>query len=129
MTHSPAAQVRARIRGLEIEIDAPDAFVPADPEKFSCWLRMIFGPSDGPGEEFLDFTVCTPRWLAEQVTLNGPMNGRHHIIVNQFHWPTLRAYLEELVATTWGADHAEVATRLSRYGRYEFEDYSETPAR
>lgn len=85
---------------------------------------MLVGPAGEQGEESFQFEVCTPGWLAEQIEHDGPTNGRHYVVVNHFHWPTLQNYFERLVTRHWGADWHEVATKLSRYGYWEFEDYA-----
>lgn len=88
------------------------------------WARMIIGPSDGPGEESFDLTVCTPEWLA-QATGDGFYDARHHVIVNfaSFDQNALRRWLagrvESVQARTWH----EIGERLARMGYWEFEDY------
>ena len=52
------------------------------------------------------------------------MNGRHLVIVDAFHWPTIRPYFERLVDRCTGATWREVTEKLSRYGHWEFEDYT-----
>lgn len=66
--------------------------------------------------------------LTPDVDPDGPVNGGHYVIVNRFDWPTLRNYFDRLVAGIAGADWNEVATQLSRYGHWEFEDYTPAPS-
>ena len=113
----------AAIRHLLTPDIDPDTYVPEDPANFCFLVQMLAGPNDGPGEESFQFEVCTPGWLAERVRPGGPTNGRHFVIVDGFHWPTIRAYFERLVTQCQGADWTEVTTKLARYGHYEFEDY------
>ncbi|WP_086846907.1 immunity 8 family protein [Amycolatopsis kentuckyensis] len=116
------ASARAEIRYLLTPDIEPETYVPEDPERFMFLVQLIAGPAGEPGEESFDFEVCSPGWLAEQAR-GGPVSGRHHVIVGRFDWPALVAYFEDLVARCTGADWAEVAAKLSRYGHWEFEDY------
>lgn len=118
--------MRAEIRHLLTPDIDPDSYVPDDPERFAFLVQMLAGPLGEPGEESFQFTVCTPGWLHEQVQRDGPVNGRHHVIVDAFDWQALQTYFHRLVGGCWGADWSEVAQKLSRYGFWEFEDYTET---
>jgi hypothetical protein len=100
----------------------PDTHVPDDPENFAFLVEMIAGPSNGPGDEQFQFIVCTAGYLAEQVRRRGPMPGHHLVIVDRYHWPTIKEYFERLVTRVWGADWREVARKLSRHSIYEFEE-------
>lgn len=115
--------VRAEIRHLLTPGLDPDTHVPTDPDQFFL-VQLIAGPVGGPGEESFQFLVCTPAQLAERVRRDGPLNGHHLVIVEDFHWPTIRRYFERLVARVSGRDWREVADKLGRYGLYEFEDYT-----
>jgi len=117
--------MRAQIRHLLTPDIDPTTFVPEDPERFMFLVQMLAGPSDGQGEESFQFTVCTPGWLQDQVNREGPMPGAHHVVVGTFDWPALEVLFQRLVFQCAGADWNEVATKLSRYGLYEFADGTE----
>ncbi|MEV6604365.1 immunity 8 family protein [Kutzneria sp. NPDC051319] len=114
---------RAEIRYLHTPDIDVDTYAPEDPANFMFLVQLLAGPNDGPGEESFDFEVCTPAWLADRVRESGPLNGRHLVIVDRFHWPTIRACFERLVNQCTGATWSEVTEKLSRYGHHEFEDY------
>jgi Immunity protein 8 len=116
--------MRPELRSLDFDPD-PTTFS-SEPSEFSFLPRVIVGPSDGPGEESFDLTVCSPEWLAEACRrVGGIYNPRHHLIVNMedFDRRALQAWLsmrvQEVQADTW----AQAAERLSRLGYWEFEDY------
>ncbi|HEU5477309.1 MAG TPA: Imm8 family immunity protein [Gaiellaceae bacterium] len=48
---------------------------------------------------------------------------RSTILVTRWDYKTLERALGDLCLHTTGDDWREIATRLSRYGRWEFEDY------
>jgi hypothetical protein len=121
--HQPLeACMRAEIHHLLTPDIDPAAFVPDDPERFAFLVQMLAGPAGEEGEESFQFEVCTPGWLRDRVRTEGPMSGRHFVIVDSFNWPVLQSYFQRLVTRCWGADWHEVATKLSRYGFWEFEE-------
>lgn len=114
--------MRAALKSLDLEPDP--ASLPGDPAEFSLRARMIVGPSDGPGEESFDITVCTPEWLA-QAAGEGFYDPRHHVIVNlgAFDKNALRQWLAKRVESVQADTWTEIGERLARLGYWEFEDY------
>ena len=109
-------------------LHSPDArdltsFSPADPTCFSLLLQAMFGPEGGEGEESFDILVCTPQRLAQEVECRGILDGRHHLVVGKFDLSAIRsflvAYSKDCAGNTW----QEAAVKLSRLGKWEFEDY------
>jgi hypothetical protein len=99
-------------------------FWPDDPEDVGFLLQVLAGPADSPAEESFDLMVVTPRRLGRETRENGPLIGRHHLIVHRYDWGEIRAFLTRLfeaeIAPTW----EELGTRLGRIGYWEFEDYT-----
>src|SRR6478735_908273 len=72
--------MRAVLKSLDLEPDP--ASLPDDPAEFALVARMIVAPSDAPGEESFDVTVCTPEWLAKACRqAGGIFDARHHLVV------------------------------------------------
>ena len=111
------------MRHLSLEPDP--ATLPADPAAFAVQMRMLVGPADGPGEESVDLTVCSPEWLAARCRGGEMVDGRHHIIVEAdlFDRRKLQIWLQARVRSVQGETWAEVGTKLGRIGHWEFEDY------
>lgn len=89
---------------------------------FSVVIRMLIGPNDGRGEESFDLTVCSPSWLEEQVEVTPVFDARNHLVVRDFDWVLIRAYLERRVAACSGDEWEDIARQLSRFAFWEFED-------
>jgi hypothetical protein len=116
--------VRAALRSIEFQPDP--STLSGDPAEFSFLARLIIGPSDAPGEESFDVTVCTPEWLATASRRAGGIyDARHHVVVNldEFNQRALRDWLASRVREAEGANWPEVGQRLGRLGHWEFEDY------
>jgi len=115
--------VRATIRSLmSLDADDLDGWVP-ESEAWALGLQILAGPDDGPGEESFDLTVCSLAWLTERVRRDGVYDGRHHLIVEWYDWPKIRALVERRVQQCDGATWRDVAEKLARFGYWEFEDY------
>ena len=112
------------------DFHSPDAdvetYVPADKSDDALFIQMFVGPSDGDGEESFDLIVCTPKWLRREVRAHGPIIGRHYLVVDVLEigpvLAFLRAQVDALAAPTW----RELALKLGRIGKWEFEDYDGT---
>jgi hypothetical protein len=91
---------------------------------FALPVRLIVGPEGCVGEESFDLTVCTAGWLLDLARRDGVVDGRHCLIVETFDYRTILAYVTKRVSACDGETWEEVASKLSRLGHWEFEDYS-----
>ncbi len=97
---------------------------PHDPSDDGIQLRIYAGPSGGPGYESFDLTVCTPAWLARRVQEVGrPIIGRHYLIVDSMDVEAVLAFLRKQVESIEAPTWREVAAKVGRLARWEFEDY------
>lgn len=103
------------------------SFRPADPKNIGFLLQIMVGPRDGEGEESFDAVVCTPQWLSENHSSDEVISGHHHIIVFEFDLERLRRFIEGFLSECEAPSWQEVALKVGRLGRWEFEDYEEGP--
>lgn len=75
------------------------------------------------GARYLDTAVCSVAWMHRQTALTPVFDARHHLVVREFSWVTIRGYIEARVAACVGDTWNDVAQRLSRFAYWEFEDY------
>lgn len=116
--------IRASVRSFHSpDIDDLDAYVPVDSENFSFLLQIFIGPRGGEGEESFDTVVCTPRALEERCEAEGVVFGRHLTIVKRYDFSRLRRAIEDYVEKCEAASWSELAVKLGRIGKWEFEDY------
>jgi hypothetical protein len=87
---------------------------------------MLIGPEGEPGQESFDVMVCTPRWILETYAGDEILIGRHMIIVFEYDFGRLKAFLEKRVGEIAGDRWKDLAHYLGRLGRWEFEDYHES---
>lgn len=122
----------AMIRPVLRRFHSPDAlnfdnYSSLPPGHFGLLVQAMIGPEGAPGEESFDFVVCTPSWLAERVADDGYVFGRHYLIVKSFDLAVIRTAIVDLCKQASGPDWESVANYLSRFGKWEFEDFQEGP--
>jgi immunity protein 8 of polymorphic toxin system len=100
-------------------------FEPEVPDNFGFLLQAMIGPMGHQGEESFDIMVCTPRWLMTEVSGQRIMSGRHYLIMAAYDYARLHEFLVDYCRHTTGLTWKEAATKLSRLGKWEFEDYVE----
>jgi hypothetical protein len=88
----------------------------------------MIGPATGLGEESFDIMVCTPEWLKRKYPETGIILGRHHLIVFRYDYQALEEYIAGFASRCCGETWQDLASQLSRLGKWEFEDYSECPS-
>lgn len=96
-----------------------------DESKPYCVLiQAMFGPENVEGEESFDLIVCNRLWV-EQQRMQGEIPDPHQFVVERFDIREIEEYLRRAAQDSSGADWKEVATKLGRFGKWEFDDYIE----
>jgi hypothetical protein len=91
-------------------------------------LQAMFGPDDGPGEESFEIVVCTPSWLAQELAESGGiLMGRHYLFVGRYDLNKIKQFVLDYAKDCGGNTWREVAQKLGRLGKWEFEDYKPAP--
>ncbi|MCW5971452.1 MAG: immunity 8 family protein [Blastocatellales bacterium] len=119
--------MKAEIKSMySPDIDDLSNYSPPDTENFCFLLQLIAGPASEKGEESFDILVCTPRWLLENLKQEDVLIGRHYLIVKEYDFNRISHKIHKFVARCEGSNWDEVASKLSRLGHWEFEDYRES---
>lgn len=116
--------VRAELRNLD-SVEAPDglaSFRPGDPDNFAIPIAAVVGPPDTPDGDLFYFTACSAQWLADNPPEKGFAFMHSYVLLSQWDYDLLRRAIADLCRRAEGDDWSEVATKLSRYGAWEFED-------
>jgi hypothetical protein len=96
---------------------------PDTPDNFCILIQAMIGPIGASGEESFDFTLCTPKWLAEHLSEGEFLFGRYYLIVHHYDYGLINRTIASLCQRASGSSWHDVAERLATYGRWEFEDY------
>jgi hypothetical protein len=114
----------SEIKGMHSpDLCALESDNPPDTENCSILIEVSVGPRDAIGEEHFGVVVTTPQWLADHVADGDYLFGRHYLIVKRYDFDVVKSALYKQFQGVKGANWPEVAERLARYGRWEFEDY------
>ena len=105
------------------EGDDLELHVPQDQQKFCVLVRAMVGPRGGGGEESFDINVCTLQWLEEQIDREGFVFGTHRLFVKTYDTLQIKKLITKFIERYSGASWREVAEKISRIARWEFEDY------
>jgi Immunity protein 8 len=122
--HLTMTIVRPKLR----RIHSPDIFDLNNPsisedEPYCVLIQAMFGPEGIEGEESFDMLVCNPLWVDLQ-SKKGMFSGRHHLILRRFDVAQIRTFLNCIANNSSGESWSDVAEKLARYGKWEFEDYT-----
>ncbi|HEX6445441.1 MAG TPA: Imm8 family immunity protein [Streptosporangiales bacterium] len=104
-----------------VDVSDPLATWQPSDRAFYLDLDVFMGPAGTEVEERFTLYVCSPAWLEKSIEDNGPLDGRHMFIANEFDYPRIRAWIDSVVKDSTGADWDEVAAKLGRYFAWEFE--------
>lgn len=97
---------------------------PSDAEHFCLLVQAFIGPAEETGEDSFNFLVCTLSGVADNLHQDGFLFGRHYLIVEYYDYNLIYEVINSLCRRVSGSSWQEVAEKLGRYGRWEFEDYN-----
>jgi len=104
-----------------------DGFIPSDTNNFCVFLLLTIGPAGGVGSDSFWLEVCSPSWLADQLTHTPFLFGRHLLIISEFDSAKVRSVLADKIAELSGQHWVDLALKISRFAHWEFEDYRPLP--
>jgi hypothetical protein len=103
--------------------DDLEDFQPKAPDNFSVEARVVIGPSDGPGEESFDVSICTVAALEEEMQLRGFAFIRRRLLIGSWKPDLVREAIHRRISTITGDSWQEIANKLSEFSAWEFENY------
>jgi hypothetical protein len=114
--------VRARLKALHSD-DVPDLsrWAPANPEAFALPLVLEVGPLGIRGRERFEVLVVTPGWLLETHGRRAVVPGRGLLVVFEWSYERVRAWLARRVEACSGRTWPEVARKVGRIATWEGE--------
>jgi len=122
--------MRARLKSLRGK-DVPDLarYLPPAPDDFAVSLVLEVGPLGLRGREEFELLVVTPRWLLERHGRKGLVPGRGKLLVFEWDYQRLRAFLARKVEACTGRTWPEVARKVGRIAVWEGEEAEVVPLR
>ncbi len=112
--------MRARLKSLRSD-EVPDlpGWRPPEPERFAVPLVLEVGPLGLRGRERFDLLAVTPGWLAERHGRRGAVLGRGKLLVFEWSYERIRAFLAREVEACTGRTWPDVVRKVSRIAEWE----------
>lgn len=95
---------------------------PLSEDNFCFLVQVLVGPAGSEGEESFDLLVCTAKGLAEKLEVEPSIFGHAYLFVKSYDFDELQQAVKrrfEISGSNWN----EITSKLSRLGKWEFEDY------
>jgi hypothetical protein len=115
--------MRARLKSLHSD-DIPDLarWAPPDRESFAVPLVLEVGPLGLRGRERFELLAVSPPWLAERHGQEGAVLGRGLLVLFEWSYPRVKAFLAREVERCSGETWPEVVRQVSRIAEWEGSD-------
>jgi hypothetical protein len=94
-------------------------------DNFGFLLQAMIGPAGEDGEESFDIEVCTPKWIENNLGVDGVLIGMHYLIVREYNYQNIVHAIEKFLLDCSGTSWSEVSKKVSRLGSWEFEAYED----
>ena len=118
--HGSMAPMRARLKSLRSdEILDLARFQPPRPDAFAIPLVLEVGALGLRGRERFDLLAVTPAWLLERHGRRGAVLGRGMLVVFEWSYERIRAFLAREVEACTGRTWPEVARKVGRIAEWE----------
>jgi hypothetical protein len=105
------------------DVDDLRTYRPAAGADYSLLVQMMIGPQGADGEEAFDIQIVTPGWLRTRSGSTGFASGEARLIVFDYNWVEIEQHLRDRVSLCGGRDWFDVASKIARFARWEFEGY------
>jgi hypothetical protein len=114
--------MRARLKALRSDaIPELARYAPVDPAEFAVPLVLEVGPLGLRGKEEFHLLVVTPRWLEARHGRRGAVPGRGLLLVFEWDFPRLKAWLAKEVERCSGRTWPDLARKVGRLADWEGE--------
>nr|WP_248305848.1 immunity 8 family protein [Devosia sp. MC1541] len=112
----------ATVKSIDLIDHENWAYWPDDVEDFCVAAEAMIGPDGEDGADIFSFEVCTPKWFYKN-RLNSAAFARHVVFVSAYDEKAVQNLVVDTVANITGGTWSEIAEKLSRHFRWEYEDY------
>ena len=112
--------VRARLKSLRSD-EIPDLarWSPPEEDAFAVPLVLEVGPLGLRGRERFDLLVVTPAWLLERHGRRGAVPGRGLLVVFEWSYERVKAFLAREVERCSGQTWPDVVRQVARLAEWE----------
>lgn len=90
---------------------------------FCHTLRAAIGILGEEGADAFEFDVCSPEYLESETASYPILSGEKLIITQRFDANHVEEFVRKRLHFATGKDWDEIAEKISKWARWEFEDY------
>lgn len=91
---------------------------------FCHTVRAEIGLKGEKGADAFEFEVCSPEWLDAELDSYAIIHGGRMLITKRFDPTAVEEYVRKQLLHATGSKWEAIATKLSRWSRWEFENYN-----
>lgn len=107
------------IAGISAELEQ---FKPEDPSNFEIGLEVSVGiEGGGEGADTFQVSVCTPKWILENIKEDDPMIGHGMLIISSYSYDRMVDHIKSYVKMCAGNTIDDVMRRVGFLGEWEYE--------
>ena len=99
-----------------------EAYSPEIPYNFCAWLTLLIGPAGAEGGHLFQVGICTPTWLAHQLSREPVYCLKNMLHVENFDFSLIKRKITEIVDSSERATWEESVQVLARHFSWEFEN-------
>lgn len=100
-------------------------YLPSSSDFFGIWVNFKIGFKGNAGCDDFRVLVCSPNWLTTEMSSDGAAWGRHTLLMKEFSYELMVKKINLLAENVQNSNWAIAAQSLSRFAKWEFEDYQE----
>ena len=126
--------MKAKIHAFWLQDNFGQVYWPEDLTDFCAIADMTIGPEADVAGDIFTLSVCSPKWLANNVLRPKVAHqsheqrhelafGRHYLFAEEYDPEKIRQAVESIVSSAKGNNWSEIALFLSRYFAWEYEDH------
>lgn len=124
--HNNAKILQPEVRSIFLKTVEGSAelekYKPQDTSNFEIGLEVFVGiEGNGEGSERFDLTVCTPRWILENIKEDNYVLGHGMLIVPNYSQDQIVKYIKSYVRMCTGTTIDDVMRRVGLLGEWESE--------
>ena len=90
---------------------------------FCHTLRAEIGVRGEKGADAFEFDVCSPEFLESETENHPVFSGENLIIMKRFDPDRVEEFVHKRLRHATGKDWGEMAGKIGKWARWEFEDY------
>lgn len=111
---------RPELKGFDCtDFDPIDQWMPSSPAEVCYPLCLHIGLAGQAGSDIFYVEIVTPEAVGQRKL---PLDKRH-LVVTPYSWPGVLGQVQHILESIQAATWEECAEGLSRFFRWEFEDY------